>query len=210
MPEGPEVYALAKAVAHLHIPCTARGKHLFVYDQDWSFGLSGTVQYHPDTHTLTKRATGHVAGGVVNESKSDEDKLGVDFMTATARALRNRLMEEAGSRKTLGALLLDQGVIAGIGVAWGSEICARAGVTPSTKVLHVNVEELARAVVHVRDAVKALYDGVVDRQCTNATACAEFVNGWFKNLYSAREGTLTVYGVGDKITVAGRNWWVKR
>jgi hypothetical protein len=185
MPEGLEVYLLGRLLQRAGLAPRTHGKHLFLEGEDWTFGLSGRVAF--DGTTLTKVNAGRVFGSVQPETPLD---LGVDFATGTQEQLQavvsNKFM---GARKQLGSLLLDQSLIAGIGVAWGSEILAACGgLRPdvSAKALAMYGED------HVRDM--------------DMVTCQEAVNGWFRNLYDARH--MAVYGKGTPCMTGGRTWWL--
>ena len=201
MPEGPEVFHLGLLVNAAGIPARTHGKHLFVYGQDWSFGLTGRVAF--DGTTLTKVRAGRIYGGVEEEEAagSSHRRLGVDFATGSqaemAAVVRDVFM---GSRKQLGALLLDQSHIAGIGVAWGSEVLhAAGGLDPSLSAKEQDLRGLASAMCAVRDAALAVYGSKVRSDPTAD------INGWFGNLYAVR--TMKVYGCGTPVTTGGRTWW---
>ena len=44
MPEGPEVWALHKAIEKYGLSAQSYGKHLFINNRDLSFGLKGRVK----------------------------------------------------------------------------------------------------------------------------------------------------------------------
>ena len=207
MPEGPEVFALAAALKALGTPAVSYGKHLFLphLQEDWSFGLSGRVALHDGV--LTKVKAGLV-NGRVDAARSISDvvnthTLGVDWLTAPAAALQRVVRGWGRSRKSLAALLLDQAEIAGVGVAWGSEVLAAAGLDPRSSAVSQapHLERLAEALVRTRTAALEVYRNYVARSDAEAV-----VNGWFRNLYGIRR--MAVYKIGEPVVVAGRKWWV--
>jgi formamidopyrimidine-DNA glycosylase len=59
------------------------------------------------------------------------DRLGPDALSLNAAGLSRRLAERAGAR-SVKALLLDQGVVAGVGNIYADEACFEAGIRPGT------------------------------------------------------------------------------
>ncbi len=196
------MYLLGRLLQRAGLAPRTHGKHLFLEGEDWTFGLSGRVAF--DGTTLTKVNAGRVFGSVQPETPLD---LGVDFATGTQEQLQavvsNKFM---GARKQLGSLLLDQSLIAGIGVAWGSEILAACGgLRPDVSANAQDLRRLATAMVDVRTKALAMYgeDHVRDM---DMVTCQEAVNGWFRNLYDARH--MAVYGKGTPCMTGGRTWWL--
>jgi formamidopyrimidine-DNA glycosylase len=137
----------------------------------------------------------------------DGAKLGVDWCTATRAQLEAATSSWTYSRKQLGALLLDQHIIAGIGVAWGSEILREAGhLRPELPAKIQSLCRLVEAMCAVRDKAWAVYVKAVD-ECPDKV---QFVNDWFENLYSVR--AMEVYGKTDgsceTVKAGARMWWV--
>ena len=195
MPEGIEVHHLGLMVQEAGIPATTHGKHLFVYGQDWSFGLTGRVAY--DGTKLVKVDAGRIYGSVVD---APPVTLGVDFATGSLAALAAVVKDVfMGSRKQLGALMLDQTHIAGIGVAWGSEVLHAAGALhPGQPAKDQDLRGLAAAMCLVRDTALAEYAAKAPRD----------INQWFAGLYAVR--TMQVYGRGTPVAAGGRTWWMKK
>lgn len=209
MPEGPEVFALAYALRVLGVSAHSYGKHVFFADthEDWSFGLSGTVALHAGV--LTKMNKG-VAPGRVDTADRMEDvvanhHLGVDWMSAPALALKRVVRSWATSEKSLAKLVLDQSHIAGIGVAWGSELLAAAGMDPSATAASQSdrLNKLGNVLVRVRDEILHVYTHYIAN-----TDAAAVVNGWFKNLYALRD--MKVYQKAKPLVVGNRKWWTKK
>jgi hypothetical protein len=192
MPEGPEVWILSKVCG---LPCY--GKHLFVGDKDWSFGLSGTV-YIDDTNNLHKIERGDIPGNITPLDKSQYT--GIDWMTATKEQLQSVVDLWAKTRKMLAGLLLDQKQIAGIGVAWGSEICHKALLDPGKKAFEQDLTNLVNAMIDIRNYVCNLYDTYALSVSKNI-----FINGWFYNLYQQRN--MQVYKKGTIVHISGRKWY---
>lgn len=197
MPEGLEVFVLGQALQRAGVPAVeTHGKHLYVHGMDWSFGLWGTV--HLDTHgVLTKKPGDARTGSVVPMDVDKRSQLGVDFATGTKSALALVMKPWQGSKRNLGPLLLDQNVVAGVGVAWGSEILARCGLRPDKPANAQDLSPLAQAMVDVRDQALKTY-----LESSNW----HDVNAWFRNLYAIRH--MVVYKKGMPVTVSGRQWWV--
>ncbi len=194
MPEGLEVFFLGKLLREkAGVAAVTHGKHLYVDGQDWTFGLSGRVRF--DGKTLHKVNSGRIYGDVV-PGQDSKDKLGVDFATGSVDAFREVVTSVlARSRGKLGPLLLDQSVIAGIGVAWGSEILHVCSLDPSKPSNAQDLSGLPEALCRVRDMALSRYD-------EHVTA----VDGWFDSLYAVRH--MEVYKKGKGIDVGGRTWWM--
>jgi hypothetical protein len=194
MPEGPEVHYLGLVLRGLGMAAQTWGKHLYIYDQDWTFGLSGTVRLDGDGR-LHKVSAGHVPGSVVAGTASFGK--GVDFCTGTPDQFREVVHRVfACSKRALGPLLIDQAHIAGIGVAWGSEVLREAGLAPhvACNAQAVTDGRLVDALVRVRDRALATY-----------SASGLPVAGWYRALYAVRD--MTVYKTGTAMEVSGRTWW---
>lgn len=192
MPEGPEVWILAKA-----LKMRSHGKHLILSEQEsWSFGLTGTVKLLDDG-TLTKVETGKVYGS----TSVSNNKLGVDWMTSDINAMQNVVNKWTTSKSSVASLLLDQTNIAGIGVAWGSEILHIANILPNKKGCDQDLSNLVLALSNTRDTIKEIYTTVLTQNHVH-----QFVNNWFFNLYAVRH--MKMYKCGTPIRISGRTWWV--
>ena len=134
MPEGPEIWILSKAINKYYLKdkTTSIGKHLIIKDinEDWSFGLTGKVEID-DKDELHKLKTGWLYGD--KKKYKHESKLNVDWMETNKSDLVKEINKWKSSKKMLGTLLLDQSKIAGIGVAWGSEILFESKLKPHIK-----------------------------------------------------------------------------
>lgn len=209
MPEGPEVWILSEAINcfYKNDNTFAYGKHLFLRNeqQDWSFGLGGKVRINNETGVLEKRTDGYVTGNV-NEYNGLIVGLGTNWLTASLDELKKSIefILQKHGRKKLGVVLLDQKIIAGIGVAWGSEICFRAQVRPDLSVQEQDLSLLAEAMVFKRNEIKNVYLTSLQR-CEDVK---EFINNWFENLYRIRIRNMLVYFSTAKVKVNGRNWWI--
>jgi hypothetical protein len=203
MPEGPEVHALVTGLTRAGVPCSSHGKHLFVDGKDFSFGLAGRVSL--TGHQVQKVVKDRVPCGAVVPRKSDEPLIGVNWVTATEAELRVGTAAWRTSRKQLGALLLDQSLISGIGICWGSEILHAAGhLHPRLPAKDQDLHGLVDAMCAVRDRVLERYEAVL----TATKDPALFVNNWFHNLYAVRGDLLVVYKKGVEVPANGRVWWL--
>lgn len=206
MPEGPEIWILSKAVNQFFKDdrSISYGKHLFLLDksENWYFGLTGKVTINNDE--LLKVEKGWLNGGAhkYNILSNELDNLGLDFMTAEEELLRKEVDRWRKSKKKLAGLMLDQTLIAGIGVAWGSEILHVSGLRPELKACEQDLSKLADSMMSIREHVKYLYEGIL----VNTSSTKNFIDYWFDNLYAVR--TMSVYKKGSKIDVLGRTWWV--
>ncbi len=208
MPEGPEVWWLARAIeqaTHGQTRVASVGKRLRWTDVGLvqSFGLRGRVHLAPDGTLCAAQPSSWATGTVVRWS-DDDDLPGLDWMTADPDALREVVRRRwCGAKAQLGSLLLDQHTIAGIGVAWGAEILHEAGgLRPERKAIDQHTRLLPNAVVAVRDRARQLYAAHVDG------ATADDVNAWFDNCYEWRRPSMRVYERGNTVRAHNRRWFV--
>lgn len=208
MPEGPEVWILSKAINNFYKKnkTTSYGKHLFILDksENWSFGLTGNVAFNDnEKNELIKIKNGLIDGNQVKYENLDCElnKLGVDFMTSDENLIRNQVNKWIKSKKKLAALILDQTMISGIGVAWGSEILFKAGLKPDIKACDQVLHNLAHSILYVREQIKNVYENKLKEDGPK-----KLIENWFNNLYVIRN--MNVYKKGTKIMVLGRTWWV--
>lgn len=220
MPEGPEVWILSQGI-NIYFEqqeekqqeekeenmqkTISYGKHLFILDkkENWSFGLSGKLKL--TNNNLCKLNEGWLYGSEIKYENINEElnKLGIDFMTADEKDIRQEIDKWIKSKKKLAGLILDQSKISGIGVAWGSEILFRAKLRPDMRTSEQNISKLADSILHIRETIKNIYEKELKE---NAQFSKEFVNKWFDNLYEIR--VMSVYKKGTKIETLGRSWWV--
>lgn len=213
MPEGPEVWILSQAINKFknYDDACAHGKHLIIKDTmegddiyfDWSFGLTGEVRIN-DAGILVKHNVGAIYGEQ-NMSRCKEElleNLGISWIHASEEELQKVINKWAKLKRVLGALLLDQSQIAGIGVAWGSEILFRAGLRPDVKACEQDLSKLLKAMIEVRDEICKLYFD----ELVKTNDVKEFINSWFSSLYKIR--VMKAYKKGTQVKVSGRTWWV--
>lgn len=214
MPEGPEVYELAQLLRRAgYADASAHGKHLLCRELHFTFGLTGglrlpTDRTLPPVHTASRRS--QVNGAVKTYDGTlpalvKELKLGADWMTASATTLQAVINASASRKVKLGAWMLDQTEIAGVGVAWGSEIAALANLDVAARMCDQNLRNLGAAYVSVRNSAIDTYNAYIDSVVTDAAAVADAVNGWYLNLERVR--VMRAYNVGTPVTVTGRNFW---
>jgi formamidopyrimidine-DNA glycosylase len=205
MPEGPEIWALAEAASLTGISVIAYGKHLLHEKQDIHFGLNGRVTLKDDGLLELVRKDG-ISGRSVSCADLAElvtsNDLGIDWMTATPAAIRRAISQAYLSRKQLGPWMLQQKVIAGVGVAWASEIMHRVGLIPTKPCNEQNLLRLAESYISIRDEVKSQYADLV----SSASSPREFVYGWCDNLY--RHRVMKVYRKGTEVLASGRTYWI--
>jgi len=221
MPEFAEVFSLHYALDKLGVKTITHGKHLFLVDNglDFTFGLNGRVSIDPQTLELTHKQTYGICGTVnqyINvEEMVSKNRLGVDLTYSSIEAIEKKIIEWSKRNKTLGSLILDQSEIAGIGVAWGSEILYSAGLTPGIKASSMNELDIQRLRVHmlgIRNiAINTYMDYVEDLYKKGGKqAIVEFINSWFKNLYQIRKMDIYKNSKAAKTKVAGRDFYVKK
>ncbi len=213
MPEGPEVYILSKAINNYYgyDKTTSYGKELIIYNDNtssidgeiWSFGLSGKVQIN-NSNELVKITT-DIISGTIKDLKLKKDKAGgVDWMSASKEVITTIVSSWTKSKKKLAGLLMDQTLIAGIGIAWGSEILFLANLRPDLKACEQDLTQLAQSIFDIATMIKSIYDTVLMSNPDKKI----FINEWYQNLYKIRE--MHVYKKGEKIDVLGRTWWIKK
>lgn len=213
MPEGPEVYVLARVLNSLGFESSSLGKHLILRDAitgelfDFSFGLAGRIAV--SNLDITKINHPVLPSGdkiKIQTRKEVEDKLGVDWMTATKEQIHQVVDTWTGRKKQIGSLLLDQREISGIGIAWASEILYHSKIQPELKANLLEFlslkEALINAIYDTGKDVKSLYLNSVGNDGK------KFVNSWFMNLYKTRTDSMKVYKKGTVKKVCGREFYV--
>lgn len=204
MPEGPEVWILSKAINTFYSNdnTLSTGKHLTLkhIEQIWTFGLNGKVKLDENDMIIK------IDGGWINGDKLEynEKQLGIDWMTATKEELQTEVSKWSKSKKKLAGLMLDQTLISGIGVAWGSEILLKAGLKPELKACDQSLNMLVDSMIEIRTQIQETYETELNKH-TNKDALKIFINSWFENLYKIRK--MNIYKKGNKIQVLGRSWY---
>ena len=56
--------------------------------------------------------------------------------------------------------------------------------------------------IEIREEIKKMYE----TELNNYNSPKKFIEEWFENLYKIR--CMNIYGIGEKIQVSGRTWWV--
>jgi len=212
MPEGPEVWILSEAINlyKKYNNISAYGKHLIIKDImegddiyfDYSFGLTGKVNMSEDG-ILSKVNAGAIYGEQeMSRSKKELlEGLGISWMHAEESLIKAELDKWTKSKSALGSLMLDQSLICGIGVAWGSEILFRAGLRPNLKACNQDLSKLFDAFIEIRNEIKNVYSAMLSKE----TDYRSFINKWFKNLYEVRE--MKAYKKTTQVKAAGRTWY---
>ena len=207
MPEGPEVWILSKMINGFYSNdnTTSIGKHLIIKDikEDWSFGLNGKVKIS-ENNELLKVESGWING----DKKQYEHSLGLDWMTASKKKLKEEITKWTNSKKKLATLILDQSKICGIGVAWGSELLYNAKLNPDLMACDQSLDKLVDSMIEIRVDIQNTYIGFYlynHYDYDNKENLKELINDWFENLYKIRK--MNIYKKGSKIQVSGRSWW---
>ena len=209
MPEGPEVAILALAFKKLGFETMSYGKHLLLTDDktyDISFGLVGKIHVDKDL-IITKVTSATQPSGDMKiiENFNSVDTLGLDWIKATRDEIKHVVTSWTKRRRMIGALLLDQSEICGIGVVWGGEILHVCGLKPYESLYKSDINMCDS----LTDAITTVRDGVMKRYIQELEICRDyrqFINSWYKNLYDIRE--MKVYGKGTKVKVSGRNFYI--
>lgn len=193
MPEGLEVYVLAKVLKNLGIQSESCGKHLLVKDPhsgsflDITFGLYGKININKELKISKICIEGKPCGDVNEIQNFDEvrSKLGVDWVSATKTEIEQTIKKWGLRKKKISSLLVDQKEIAGIGSYWVSKILLHAMVSPDTHAHTLGflglVEPLAKSIIQVRDEALSLYLNSISKDEM------KFVNEWCENLYKQRK-----------------------
>lgn len=192
MPEGLEIYVLAKVLKNIGIICKSAGKHLLIKDTltghlfDFSFGTHGRVKINYNK-TLEKICIPNKPCGAVTQIETFdqvERVLGVDWMKLSKSDAVMLVKGWSGRKKMISALLVDQHEICGIGSFWVNIILGVAIIDPKTKSHMLEflglVEPLANALITVRDVVLKKYLNSIPPNEI------EFVNCCFEKLYKLR------------------------
>lgn len=215
MPEGPEIWILNQAICNYYNDSEASvslGKKLIISDKYnennkttiWSFGLNGKMSINENNllYKPTEQSWIYGINEVYIHGISDFISVRADWMTSDENVLNTFIKKLSTKRIKLGPALIDQKNIAGIGVAWGSEILCRAGLRPDIPANQQDLSNLARVMIEIRDEIKNLYEEYLN----NSADVKGFIQDWFENLYKIRN--MRVYDVGEKIKINGRTWWI--
>ena len=222
MPEGPEIWILNKAICQYYGEqiSTSYGKHLIIkngYNNEegeiiWSFGLNGKILINDENKLYKPTEENWIFGkNIVNDGQTNLDV--VDWMEATEDELIKFVEQLKKTKGKLGPALINQNKIAGIGIAWGSEILHRSNLTPDASAKYSDLSKLVEAqfrlgsderpvMIEIREEIKNTYEN----ELNNYSSSKKFIEGWFENLYKIRY--MNVYGIGEKIQISGRKWWV--
>lgn len=211
MPEGPEIWILNKAICKYYGEqiSTLYGKHLIIkngYNNEegeiiWSFGLNGKILINDENKLYKPTEENWIFGkNIVNDGQTNLHI--VDWMEATEDELIKVVEQLKKTKGKLGPALINQNKIAGIGIAWGSEILHRSDLTPDASAKYSDLSKLVKVMIEIREEIKNTYEN----ELNNCSSSKKFIEEWFENLYKIRY--MNVYGIGEKIQISGRKWWV--
>ena len=205
MCEGPEVFALANALACADVSAFSYGTHLFVEQsqEDWRFLSNGcNVVLNEDGSLENSRWHGVTRSPASSPADLiSHNNLGIDWMQASPMEILYVVEKWSKSRKPLGARIASQFDMAGLGVAWGSEVCHQAHVVPPEPSNEQDLGNVAEALISARNTLENFYSDMVTPE--NAR---EFISEWPLNVFNSR--TMLVYEQGDPVAVNGYTWWV--
>lgn len=219
MPEGPEIWILSKAINEYYINrktvdyyTNSYGIYLIVQDnknncERWSFNSSGTV-FINQSNELIKKKTGWFTGEqtkFIDYYKAIEH-VGTDWMSASINSLHEEVDKWITSKQKLGTMMLNQHLISGIGIHWGSEILFRAGLRPDMRCCDQVLNKLVDSMIEVRDYIVELYENELDKVKNNKELLKECINSWYANLYDIRE--MKICEKGSRVKVVDNYWWV--
>ena len=208
MPEGPEVFILGDVLRYLDLTIETYGKHLLYKDNagrcyDITFGLIGKIIVikTSEGYDIQKVTNTPLSGDIrhIPDFESIKSNLGVDWVTGSREDIERVVTSWTSRPKKIGALLLDQHEICGIGVAWGSEILHTAGISPIDLANTIDVNRLVDAIINKRDYSISQYKNI------SIGDPEYFANRWFGNLYNVRE--MEVYKIGKEVMVSGRKFY---
>lgn len=213
MPEFAECWALGYALDKLGVKNKIIGKHLIIDRLDYSFGLNGHIHIKAKNEKENLFRIEHKGYGIkggVKEYNKEKLNLGLNFSECSMDEIDIVLLSWAKRNVKIGCFMLNQEEIAGIGVAWGSEILAKSNISPDVKTSTLSkddIKKLCKTMIDVRDKALCDYRLFIDKM-KNKSDLLEFVNGWFKNLYEVRE--MEVYKKSETfVIVNGRKFWIK-
>ena len=208
MPEGLEVFMLGDVLRYLDIDVKTHGKHLLYRDTagrcyDITFGLVGKINLlkTSEGYDIQKLTNTALSGDIrhIPDFESIVDNLGVDWVSGTREDIERVVSSWSTRSKKIGALLLDQHEICGIGVAWGSEILHVAGISPSAMANVIDTRKLVDAILDKRDESMSQYKNI------SIGDPEYFVSRWFGNLYNVRD--MKVYKIGKEVVISGRKFY---
>lgn len=207
MPEGPDVWYLAKLINRIHPTVHSYGKHIYVANAtatftDYSFGLTGKLaaEMVESKLVISKNSCGYLPGDITTVPTIGHG-LGVSFMDMKLEDFK-KIVEErfVKSRAMLGTIMLNQKIIAGIGIAWGSEILHLAGVLPNIKACNQDLSKLADAMYQIKTSCMEQFGRIADN--VPAGELIEVIN-----MFNYRILPMKVYKIGNQCPVGGRIWW---
>ena len=208
MPEGPEVASLCKRLKMLGLTVESAGKHLLYKNSrdicfDISFGLVGKIKLLKTCegqYDIEKLSTSSLSGEIreIPDFESIKENLGVDWITSDHKTLFEIVDTWRSKSKKIAGLLIDQHEIAGIGVAWATEILADAGIHPTASAIDIDIDKLVESIISVRNMAMETYDNYDEDP-------ERFIDRWFMNLYFIRR--MKVYKKGTEVMVYGRKFY---
>ena len=209
MPEGPEVFILAEVLKCLNMKAEAYGKHLLYTNPegrnyDITFGLVGKISLLKldNGYDIQKTVNTPLSGDIrfIPDFSSIKTNLGINWMTCEKEEVKKVVVEWSTRAKKIGALLLEQGEICGIGVAWGSEILHSAEIMPTDLANTINVDKLVDSIMIKQAYIREAYLNCIDGDYEY------FVSRWFGNIYKTRH--MEIYKKGKEVMVSGRKFYI--
>ncbi len=205
MPEGPDVWYLCRLINRLNynLSVYSHGKHIYVKKNDkyidYSFGLTGKlIVYNGE---ISKNNCGFLPGDT-NIVSSIGEGLGVSFMDMELEDFQKIVDEKfKNSKAVLATTILNQKIIAGIGIAWGSEILHIAGLKPDVKANIQDLSNLPDAMYQVKKTCKELFTQICDNIPED-----ELINTI--NTFNYRILPMKVYKKGTHCIVSKRTWYI--
>ena len=81
-------------------------------------------------------------------------KLGINWLTCSKEDLHKEVDTWIKSKQKIAALILNQNLISGIGVAWGSEILYKSDLRPDMRACDQVLNKLADTMYLIREEIK--------------------------------------------------------
>jgi formamidopyrimidine-DNA glycosylase len=175
------------------------------------------VSIDKDSLELSHRKSHTPCGGTMPfnsiEELIEKNRLGIDITHSSIDIVEKRIGEWTKRKKAIGALLLDQSEIAGIGLAWACEILHQAKIAPDAKANLLSKDDVKKLAVYtlaIRNISIDTYMEHIDELYINGgrKAMVDFINRWFRNLYKIRTMEAYQNPNSEIVHVAGRRFCI--
>lgn len=206
MPEGPDVWYFTQLInkhSKYKNNIVCHGKHIYDLSvlpyKNYSFGLTGKLKF--ESGNIVKNNTGYCYGNEVNTYVVGEN-LGISFMEMTLDDFNKIVSSWQKSKSMISSLLLNQNIISGIGIAWGSEILFRAKLMPNIKAYLGDLSLLAISMYNVQIYCKDEYIKYINKMDLTDYMIEKLIND-----FNYRIINMDVYKKGNQLKVSNRIWY---